>query len=240
MATADAVFNVSQFIRQRSISNGCIPSTKSFTIQNGILPISLNVHIRKRERAKLGVDDNTTVIMTTGRAHPYKRFEFILEVANYIKTKHPNLDVKFFIAGDGPQLDELHKIAQDKELASIVKLMGYQSNIRQLLQAGDIAFHASLGEAFSLSIVEYMSANMPVFVPDIPSVCQAIDHMENGCIYPWNDSETAASLLVEIIQDTRILKKMGDVARKKATKVYSLEECSKQFVAIMRLLYERK
>ena len=236
LMTADAVLNVSELIRQRSMHNGCVPAAKTFTVQNGIPLIPLCKEIRTKQRVKLGVGDATTVIVTTGRAHPYKRFDFVIQVARLIEKQYPALDVKFFLVGDGPQLDELIKIVGDMNLTSMVHLLGYQSNVRELLQAGDLGFHASLGEAFSLSVVEYMSANLPVFVPDIPSVCQAVDHMENGCIYPWDDPEAAAIMLAKVVKDRNFVRKMGNSAREKATHEYSLEECSRQFLEISKLL----
>ncbi|MCF8095711.1 MAG: glycosyltransferase family 4 protein [Desulfobacteraceae bacterium] len=230
--TADAVLNVSGLIRQRSIDNGCVPAGRTFTVQNGIPPIALCSSIREKQRAELGADEHTTAVITTGRAHPYKRFDFVIQVADFLKTKHPTLDVQFYLVGDGPQFNELADLVDKRGLNSIVHLLGYRPNVRELLQAGDIGFHASLGEAFSLSIIEYMSANMPVFVPDIPTVCQAITHMEDGCIYPWNDPEAAVEMLKRVIQDRGLLKQMGAAARANASNKYSIEECSRQFLEV--------
>lgn len=85
--TADAVINVSELIRQRSIHTGCVPAHKTFTVQNGIEPIPLSSSTRLQQRSSLGVSDDTIAIMTTGRAHPYKRFDFIVTVAKYLKKK---------------------------------------------------------------------------------------------------------------------------------------------------------
>lgn len=236
MITADAVLNVSELIRQRSIQTGCVPASKTFTVQNGIVPITLSPNVREKKRAELGVDKNSILIMTTGRAHPYKRFDFIIQVANILKKKDTKLNVHFFLIGDGPQFSDLKEILAKNNLTSTVHLLGYCSNISELLQAGDIGFHASLGEAFSLSIVEYMSAKLPVFVPNISTVCQAVTHYEDGCIYPWNDPEAAADMLVQVITDPNLLQQMGEAARNKASKKYSLDECSRQFLDVTRPL----
>lgn len=237
--TADAVFNVSELIRKRSIQTGCVPVHKTFTVQNGIDPISLSSSTRLQQRRSLGVSDDTIAIMTTGRAHPYKRFDFIVTVAKYLKEKYPDINAQFFLIGDGPQFQELKQMIYDFGLENTVHLLGYRGNIRELLQAGDIGFHASLGEAFSLSIIEYMSAKLPVFVPDIPTLCQAVTHMEDGCIYPWNDPEAAVEMLNIIIKDRDFLKQMGATARANASNIYSLEECSKQFTEVARSLIFR-
>ena len=234
--TADAVLNVSELIRQRSIYNGCVPAHKTFTVQNGIEPISLCSVTREKKRRDLGAGHETTLVVTTGRAHPYKRFGFVIQVARFFKKRFPDVDVQFLLIGDGPQFSELEKMVDEHGLRSFVHLLGYRADIRELLQAGDIGFHASLGEAFSLSIVEYMSANMPVFVPDIPSVSQAVDHMKNGLIYPWDDPETAALMLGKIVHDRDLVRQMGIAARVKSTDIYNLDECSRQFLKIYRSL----
>ncbi len=89
--------------------------------------------------------------------------------------------------------------------------------------------HAALGEGFSLSIVEYMSSGLPVLVPDIPSVKQAIDHQENGMVYGKDDIHQAAHFIVELSRKPKFRERLSQNARIKANSLYTLDACTEAF-----------
>ena len=44
----------------------------------------------------------SVLIVTSGRAHPYKRIDFIIECAHVLACEAPELDFVFAVIGDGP------------------------------------------------------------------------------------------------------------------------------------------
>jgi glycosyltransferase involved in cell wall biosynthesis len=227
--SADHVFCVSDFVRRRNIQNAKIPPEKGIVVQNGIPPINSNAAIRKRLLEEMGFDDSTFIVIATGRAHPYKRFDFIIDCAGVLVKKEPDLDVKFLIAGDGPEMARLREKVRIPGLEKTVRLLGFRNDVRDLLCISDIAMHASLGEAFSLSIIEYMSAGLPVLVPDIPSVKQAIRDDINGFVYPKDDSDAVAAYIIDLAKDSRRRIAMGKAAKHDADTRYSIDRCTEDF-----------
>lgn len=234
---ADAQLCVSNLMRQRSISNGRIPADRCHVVQNGIPPITPDEAASPALRESLDIPEGGTVCITTGRAHPYKRFDFIIDVAAELNRKLPENDLVFLMVGDGPALDELRQKVKELGLEDKIRLPGFRKDAKQLLATADMAMHAALGEGFSLSIIEYMSAGLPVLVPDIPSVKQAIDHKENGLVYGRDDISEAANCLKELLQAPEYRKELGKKAKKKADTIYSLDNCSKEFRAICQQLF---
>jgi len=229
MVNADKQFCVSELMRYRSITNGRIPANKCLVVQNGIPPVEAPKRSREEIRSDLNIGPETILCITTGRAHPYKRFDFIIDVAADIQANHPHQDIVFLLAGDGPAIDELNTQVQKLGLNEKVILAGFRPDARDLLAAADIAMHAALGEGFSLSIVEYMSSGLPVLVPDIPSVKQAVDHQKNGMVYGKDDTEEAAQFIVKLARDTTFREKLSECARTKANTQYTLEACTGAF-----------
>ena len=91
-----------------------------------------------------------------------------------------------------------------------------------------MAIHPAEGEAFSLSILEYMSAGLAVIVPDTPSVSQAIDHEHGGLGYPRGDSG-AAQAVARLQQHGPLRQRLGEAAARAVRERYSLRTMNQTF-----------
>lgn len=235
--TADRVLCVSELMRQRNILNSRIPARKCTVVQNGVRPIECRNIDKAQLKSDLGLPPESILVITTGRAHPYKRFDFVIRCAATLRDSHPNLDIVFLLVGDGPAMSELQHMILQLNLENQVRLLGFRNDVHTLLCISDIALHAALGEGFSLSIVEYMSAGLPVLVPDIPSVSQAIVHNKTGFIYDKNNFQAAASFVKMLATETQTRLTMGGAAKQCANDEYSLDLCTQSFIKTVSDIY---
>lgn len=238
--TADCVLCISELMRQRNLTNARIPAGKCVLVQNGIPPVVCAGRNNNALRESLGVRPGTLLVVTTGRAHPYKRFDFIIECAALLRSKSLELDAVFLLVGDGPAMSVLQDEIIRSDLANSVRLLGFRSDVHDLLCCADLALHAALGEGFSLSITEYMSASLPVLVPDIPSVSQAIQHGKTGIIYPKDDAEVVATAIQALASDTGRRTAMGRAAKTRADNDFSLDQCTEAFLAAVETGFRLK
>ncbi len=93
--TANNVLWVSKYMKERNTKNARIPDRKSIIVQNGIQPIKCGNHDTQALRKSLGARNNSLLVTTTGRAHPYKHFDFIINTASYLRQKAPESDIIF-------------------------------------------------------------------------------------------------------------------------------------------------
>ena len=87
-----------------------------------------------------------------------------------------------------------------------------------------------MGEGFSLAIIEYMSAGLPVLVPDIESVSQAIAHDKTGFVYHRDEPESAALYLAELAKNENRRLTMGSEAKHVADSRYNLNQCTDSLI----------
>jgi glycosyltransferase involved in cell wall biosynthesis len=234
---ADSQLCVSDLMRKRSISNGRIPANRCHVVQNGIPAVELGKSSRQSLLGNLDIPVDSRICITTGRAAPYKRFDFIIDTAAELQRVMPENNLVFLLIGDGPAHSALRDKVIDLKLEKQVRLPGFMANARDILGTADIAMHAALGEGFSLSVVEYMSAGLPVLVPDIPSVKQAIDHGKNGYIFPKDDPSAAAAFIANLLQNEKTRRSMGRLAREKANTRYSLDNCTREFQKACQIVF---
>ena len=237
LVCADSQICVSPLMRQRSISNGRLPGEHCHVVQNGIPPVQSSNTSRSQLLESLDIPGDRRICITTGRAHPYKRFDFIINTAAELQTIAPDNNLVFVLIGDGPDFDRLQQRVRLLNLQERVRLPGFRADAKAFLSAADMAMHAALGEGFSLSIAEYMSAGLPVLVPDIASVKQAIDHGHNGFVYEKDSVGSAASYIAALLNDESRRLAMGQAAKTKANSQYSLDNCTVEFRKACQTLF---
>ncbi len=232
LLTADYFINVSPFMKQRSILNGRIPSRKCHVVQNGVNYMVPNSDAGS-VRSKLGIADDRVVAVASGRLHPYKRFDFIVSAINNQKILLRKKKLLVLFIGDGPDRDRIKQLIKSYGIDDLIWMLGEREDIPNLLNMSDFAIHASLGEGFSLSIIEFMSHGLPVIVPNIPSVSQAIEDEINGLIFNRSDVSNLADKILLLVSDKYLRLKLGTQGEKKAVRDYTLEVTTNQFIKLV-------
>jgi len=231
--SCDLQICVSPLIRERAITNGRIPDERAVVVQNGIPPMECTGDRRYAARV-LGLPPDKRICVTVARANPYKRIDFAIRVARRYAVDFDRQDLMFVYCGDGPDLQRLSQLATQLEVTEHFIFAGQREDIPQLLCSADFALHTAMGEAFSLAILEYMSAGLAVLVPDVPTVRQAICHGTTGMVYPDGDVDAAAGLLLELSEDPVRRAKLGRDAKLEVDSRFSFSGMNGDFDRVMR------
>lgn len=231
--TSDRHLVVSPFVRDRALLNGRIPPEKTAVVQNGIVKIDCAKYPTNYTHRIFGINPDQTLCVMAGRAHRYKRVDFFIDVARLVRSKAEGSRVTFLFCGDGPHLHEFKAKAEEVGLAEGLIFAGLRNDLPAILCSCDLAFHPSQGEAFSLAIIEYMGAGLPVLVPDLPSVCQAVEHGRTGYIFPDEDVSAAADFVLSLHRMPHLRRRMGVSASGVAAERYSLSGMNSRFRQIM-------
>jgi glycosyltransferase involved in cell wall biosynthesis len=225
--TANALFSVSEYVRQRHVEVLCAPATRCYVVQNGIpvySPMLMDPY------AEFNIPRNQKIIVTVGRLAKYKGIQDALSFLAKINDKNWH----YLVIGDGPNLQEFEKLVKTLGLASNVTFAGNRKDVKDLLPHCCFGIHPSHGEAFSLAILELMQAGLPVIVSTNPSVCGAISN-EVGIKYSTPaEAQNAIHLL---LNDPVRVEKMGIAAKQIVRRNYSIENTHRQLIdAFSKLL----
>lgn len=231
LITADLYIGATEYIKERNIRVNQLPQSKCVAAPNGIVPIVIDEGNRDKYRQELGIADDAIVCISTGRAHRYKGIDFLIRCAEKIvKQQAPN-EIYFLHCGDGPHLDDFRDLAKELGVSEKFIFLGRRNDVRELLQACDIALHAAQGEVgYSLSILEYMSAGLATFVPDRLSVCQSIEHDKTGIIYQANSQDDLCKNVCALIDDRKKMLLLAENAKLEVMNKYSLDLTKKALI----------
>jgi glycosyltransferase involved in cell wall biosynthesis len=236
LVNLDAYIGATPFLQQRAIDVSRIPPHKTHHATNGI-PIDKPIH-KMNIHHTFKIPKDSLVMISSGRAVHYKGIPFVLRCMANLIHKHKQHNLHFLFCGDGPDLNEFHHIVESLAIEKYVTLAGQQQNIASILNACDFAIQPSQGEVgYSLSILEYMFAGLPVIVPNNPSVCSATTHGETGLIYDTDDISTACSVILNLVNDTELRLAMGKKAKTSVQTNFTLHKTHQTLSSVMQLVY---
>lgn len=159
--------------------------TKKFSIPN------FNVAEKK---AELGLKDKDIMILSVGELNQNKNHEVIVRAIS--KLKNPN--IHYFIAGKGDKEQYLDELA--KELDVNLHLLGYRTDIIELLNTADIFAFPSFREGLSVALMEAMAAGLPCVVSRIRGNVDLIEDGINGYLCDANDEVSFCESLKALVE----------------------------------------
>ncbi len=148
---------------------------------------------RPTARKRLGISNDSNVIIYFGRLASVKRIDRLVEVISLVKK---NLDVVWLIVGDGSEKGILEDFQRSTDRD--VRLLGWRDDVQQILPACDLSILVSDNEGTPLSIVEAGYFGVPTICTDVGSVKDLITDQENGFIVEkdaWVISSSISAIL---------------------------------------------
>lgn len=131
-------------------------------LRNGI-PLSDRITKgRGTIRQELGIPSNAIVILTCARIEPAKNIQLILRIAAAVKRAVPSL--VFVVAGSGSHLDAYRHQCKADGLESLIRLVGYRTDIESLMAASEIFLLPSFLELHSIAVLEALRMQLPVVI----------------------------------------------------------------------------
>lgn len=223
LLSCDHYIGVSRFVYDRLIENACVPSARCSYVLNGIRPLEINPRLQYYAHEQFGIPADGIIVVSTGRATYYKGIDFIIKCANILINSKGYKDIYFLHCGDGPDLNSFKSLTSEYRIESKFIFAGRRNDVRSILPSCDIGFQASLGEAFSLSILEYLSAGLATIVPDNCGNSEAINNGVNGFIYKTGDAGEAIDILENLISDAALRKRVGRAGAESVESRFNIE-----------------
>ena len=106
-------------------------------------------------------------------------------------------------------------------------------DIKKILPCCTIGLTASLGEAFSLSILEYLFSGLVVLAPNHCGNSEAILDGVNGFLYEPGNIAEVVSKIQDVIKSEDLAGYLRKNARKTAIDSFSLKLCNNKFISVI-------
>lgn len=220
----DAVAAVSNDTRDYLMNECKIDAKKILTIFNGL-------DIEKVGRPVVKNRKGTVIVGSAGRLFPVKDYPCMVDVAHEVLKHRPN--VKFVLAGDGPEKGVIRNKIQQYDLTGRFKLLGHVNDMNSFYEDIDIYINTSRHEGTPMTILEAMSRGIPVLAFNHAGIKEIIDDGSDGFLIPPGAVNLFAAKIMELADNHDLFSKMGKNAFTKIVSNYS----SRKMVDSYKSLY---
>ena len=225
---SDLSTNVSNMAYEEYINKKAWPKSKAIVVENGvdINTFSFTNYGRNMIRSKMGIKDDTKVILAIGRLVEEKNYPLLLTA--FTKLSEINKNLLLIIIGSGPEKDNLLNLASSQEN---IFFLGEKNNITDWISACDIFILSSKFEGFGLVVAEAMSCERVVVATDCGSIKNIISSY--GLVIDIHESNSMIIKLNEaLLMNKNLCIEIGKKARTHIIKNYSIETVANKWRSI--------
>lgn len=209
-----------------------LPDDKVHVIHNGVNPDKFKDYKRDCVFRRNYALDNEKIVFFVGRLVNEKGAQVLVDAIPKI-ISHYN-DVKFIIAGKGPQSDYLYAKAVELKVLNRIVFTGYikDEDLCNLYKCADIAVFPSLYEPFGIVALEGMVAEVPVVVSETGGLGEIVNHGIDGMKAYTGNSNSFADSILEILFNPDKANDMKNRAFEKVKTMYNWDNISSQTLEV--------
>lgn len=155
---------------------------------------------RAHARSRLGLDDETTLILNVGVLEPRKGQGPLISAMHRVRERHPR--TLLHIVGNHPSSygHALSEYTQSSRLADWVDLIPIQRDPRPWFEAADLFVNSSDVESLPRSILEAVCCGLPVLASDVFGAREMITDGHSGWLCEPNDVDALAVGLLRALE----------------------------------------
>ncbi len=201
-------------------------AAQSFKIRSGKKPylvhgagVTVGVHVdvdRHQKRDKLGLPDNAFLIISAGELNKNKNTEVIVKALGELKGRN----VHYLACGVGPEKDNLEGLAKELGVSEQFHLLGYRTDVAELMSVADVFVMPSFREGVPRSILEAMDLGLPCIGSDTRGIRDLIDEGKGGYLCDPKSPASFINALEKVMEIPSLRTQMGKHNREKV-KPYS-------------------
>jgi len=215
-----------------------VPAGKMRFIPNGVEPLGERLPGRREARQQLGLHPTAPVLLGLFRLSPEKELKLFCDVAETAFEGIP--DGQCLIAGDGPERKWLEDRVARSPRQNLFSLLGARDDVPRLLAAADLLMLTSRSEGMPNSVLEAMSAGLPVVATRVGGLPDIVEQGVTGHLREAGDRVGLAAACRELLVDKERRVSMGLRAREAAEQRFSVECMVEAYETIYRELLEER
>jgi glycosyltransferase involved in cell wall biosynthesis len=233
---ADRVTTVSNFTKQEVAKIYGVPKEKIDVVPNGVDTDIFTPNISKSQKEEIMERYNFEKALLFSPPVPRKGLHLLIRALPKVTKEFPHL--KLLILNRIPTSDTYYRYCNDLSkklnIEEKVIFVGWVDDA-DLPKYYSIAYAyvlPTLYEAFPLTVLESMACGTPVCASKWGGLSEVITHGEDGFLFDPTNTDASANILITLLSDDALRKRMGQNARKKIERQYTWDCIAEQYMKI--------
>jgi glycosyltransferase involved in cell wall biosynthesis len=195
---------------------------------------------RDRKTAKLhfGIAPERPVLLMTANLAPHKGQETAIRAV--ARLRDAGVNPLLWLVGEEREparyQQRLQALIAELDLGANVQLLGYRSDVPELLGAADALLLPSVQEGLPLSILEAQAAKVVVLAAPTAGIPEVIQHGRTGFLIDARDAAAYADTLLQLIANPAMAGDIAAAACEQVRATASMEEYFRNLFAAYNLL----
>lgn len=165
----------------------------------------LNDEEKNEVRKELGISEDTKVIVNVGELLPNKNQRTAILAMKKVVEKYPK--AKLYIAGNGPELDNLTNLVKENGLESNVEFLGYTLELNKYNNIAGCSVACSFREGLPLNVMEAMLCENAVVASNNRGHRELVKDGVTGFIVGTTDVDAFANRIIKVLDNPTIYSK---------------------------------
>lgn len=206
--------------------------------------------MRETKRAELGIPADAFHIVTAAELNENKNQKVVIEAvaalvnkyetsagndnkhnANYAGKSNRTYNIYYTICGKGPNEDNLRELIKSKGLEHQVQLLGYRTDMDEILQTADVFAFPSIREGLGVAAIEALMCNVPLIAADNRGTREYASDGNNGIVCRYDAVDEFEEAIELLYGNTAYRKRMADRCRE-SVKKFTIEEVEKTMTKV--------
>jgi glycosyltransferase involved in cell wall biosynthesis len=219
-----------------------VPADRLHVVHNGVPMPAPSDDPRPAARQRLGLADSDVAVVSLAHICERKGQTFAVRA---MKDLPKRTGVKLFLVGSVEREPEyttcIESQIREYGLEERVSLLGFRSDVSDLLRAADIMVHTALADPHPRAVVEAMSYGLPVVAFATDGVVETVSDGETGILVRPEDSRSLADAMADLANSPDRRARLGGAGRVRASSMFSAESTARGVEGILdAVLQSRK
>jgi len=179
------------------------------------------------DRSLLGTPDGAPLALALGRLHRNKGLDILIRATASI----PELFV--WIAGEGPERENLQRLTQDLSLADRVKFLGWRDDRASLFKTADLCVYPSREEPFGNVVVEAWASGTALVTTASTGPRWLVRDGEDALLVPVDDVESLVIGMKKLIASPALRESLAVAGRRRVTEEFSESAIIARYIELL-------
>lgn len=157
-------------------------------------------------RNRYNLKTNTILVGNVSALYESKDYYTFIDTADILIKS--NLNIKFFIVGDGPERQSIINYIRHKNLTEDVLLTGFLDNVREVLAELDVFLFTPIKEGLGTTLLDAYCAKVPVVCTDAGGVTEIVENNKTGLVSEVKDAASLAQNVKKLVDNRELKEKL--------------------------------